>query len=421
MYLNGCAFAAIGIDYRAGAQGTFIKCYIGGAPYGIYKECNGQTTYSDNLVSFANSTWVQCTTEYIGNGFISDESEAGGGNPVSYWYNCNFEMNNFNWEPANNLASKAKAAVVGMGKGERISFLGFKETFGWTPGSKGTFNIGRAPGFFIEGDVRGLVTRAKNDGKHLFAANSDQSVNRIQFHHVGPTWDGWGHGRKCTTGQSWIAGDVVMDSTNTVSIGTPANLGYVNAFAGVALEDNDGTANNICLIVEQGLNVTVNADVQTLPTVGYGDLVKMSATSGKVGGAINVADGIILGYAHATANGTGGANGTYSIRIFNPPIMTTRPVSVPIRTESGTSVTVSNLALREGYVRFTNASAVTYTIPTNATTPLPVGINIRLFAAGAGGVTVSPASGVTLNGTATIAQNTAKTLIQVSTDVWDIY
>lgn len=417
LYLNGCAFAAIGIDYRANPQGTFIKCYIGGAPYGIYKECNGITSYSSTLKGFTNSSFVDCMFEFIGNAMISDESEANGGAPVSYWYTTTFERPFFNWRPSDNLSSKAKTSVIGMGKAERIEFLEFKETFGWTPGTLGVFNLARAPGVFIKGNITGLIAAAA--GSHVFAAHSDATMDEIHFQHIGPTWDGTGRARICTTGQTWIVGDVLMEVNNTASLCT-ASIGLLtNGFCGIALEANDGTANNVCLVAEEGLSVPVNADVVTLLSSGYSRFVKMSATDGKVGAAVNISDSTVIGYYHAATNGTGGANGIYNVHLFTPPLIN-RPLALPIRLESGTSVTMSAQAAREGYVRFTAAGAVTYTIPTNATAPMPIGVAIRLWAAGIGGVTVSPAGGVILNGTATITQNTGRVLIQVSTDVWDI-
>ena len=419
--INGCAFAAIGIDYRATGQGTFIKCYIGGGPYGIYKECNGQTTYSAALKGFGNSLFEHCTMEFIGNALISDEAEANGGYPVSYWFGTKFRMINFNWLASLNLPGKAKNAVINMGKGERVEFLGFQETFGWDPGALSTFNIRLSPGFFIEGNIKGLLDRARLGGKPLFAPYADQSLNQIQFHHIGPDWDGWGHGRRCATGQTWIAGDVIADTPGASVIQAIAVTGlYTNGFAGIALEDNDGAANNVRLLVESGGNVPVNADIPSISYTGMSYFVKLSTTvAGKASLAVNITDGPVIGFLWSAVPGTGGNNAVMTINLYNPPLIN-NPSSLPIRIEAGTSVTLSALVSREGYVRFTAEGAVTYTIPANATTPMPIGVAIRLWSAGAGGVTVSPAATVTLNGTATIAQNTGRVLIQVSADVWDI-
>lgn len=419
LYCNGCAFASIGIDYRAVPQGTFLKCYIGGSPYGIYKECNGATTYSASLKGFTNSLFSDCMFEFAGNAMISDESEANGGDPISYWYTTIFERMCFTWEPNNNIPTKAKTSVIGLGKGERIEFLEFKETFGLTPGSLGVFNIVRAPGVFIKGNIDGLITAAGTS--HLFAGHNDTSLDDIQFHHIGPNWDGRGRVRICQTGQTWIAGDILMEASNTAAICTASTGLMTNGFCGVALEPNDGTAGNLCMVVEEGHKVTVNADSVTLLSTGYSRFAKLSTSvDGKASAAVNINDGTIIGFYYASANGSSPTFGTYKLHLFAPPLIP-RAITQSIRTETGTTATVSALAYREGYVRFTNAAAVTYTIPTNATTPLPVGISLRLFSAGAGGVTVSPAGGVTLNGTATIAQNASRVLVQTAADAWDIY
>lgn len=95
---------------------------------------------------------------------------------------------------------------------------------------------------------------------------------------------------------------------------------------------------------------------------------------------------------------------------------------VPVRTAAGT--TDSLLAADAGgAIHYTNASAITVTIPTNATTAIPVGTTVLLRQYGAGAVAVSAASGVTLRN----GQATAKTagqykgsiaLHKVATDEW---
>jgi hypothetical protein len=271
---------------------------------------------------------------------------------------------------------------------------------------------------FIKGNIFGLIQAAGSS--HVFAVATDTTLDNVQFHHIGPNYDARGRARLCLTGDVWSVGDVLMETNNKASIATAATGLQTNGFCGISLEANDGTANNVCLVAEEGHGIVINSDLITVVPTGYSKFIKLSeTTNGKATSSINIADGSIIAFCKSTTNGSG-VPGTYSVHLFTPP-MINRPRPIPVRTETGTSVTVSNLAARERYVRFTNAAPVTYTIPANATTPMPVGVPIRLFAAGSGGVTVSPASGVTLTGTATISQNTSRTLVQVATDQWDIY
>ena len=75
-------------------------------------------------------------------------------------------------------------------------------------------------------------------------------------------------------------------------------------------------------------------------------------------------------------------------------------------------------------VRCTNSAAITLTVPANATTAFPIGTMIAISRGGAGVVTISPASGVTLrtpNGAATAAQYDARVIEKIGTDEWRVW
>jgi hypothetical protein len=97
--------------------------------------------------------------------------------------------------------------------------------------------------------------------------------------------------------------------------------------------------------------------------------------------------------------------------------------TVDLNSQSGTTYT---LVLTDAgkMIRCTNASAVTVTIPLNATVAFPTGTVIEVRQAGAGQVTISPTGGVTLNSESsmrkTAAQYRGVSLIKVATDTWDL-
>lgn len=95
-----------------------------------------------------------------------------------------------------------------------------------------------------------------------------------------------------------------------------------------------------------------------------------------------------------------------------------------IDTQSGTTYTIGLIDI-EGYLRCTGSSAVTITIPTNATTAFPIGTEIVIMQAGTGKVSPSAAGGVTLNipsgVTGTALQWAAFTLKKVDTNIWDCF
>lgn len=95
---------------------------------------------------------------------------------------------------------------------------------------------------------------------------------------------------------------------------------------------------------------------------------------------------------------------------------------VEIVTETGTSRT---LALTDAfkYIRTTNGSAVTITVPPNSSVAFKTGIQIDVFQDGAGQVTFAEGSGVTINrsyGLKIAVQNQAATLVKVDTNEWDL-
>lgn len=72
-------------------------------------------------------------------------------------------------------------------------------------------------------------------------------------------------------------------------------------------------------------------------------------------------------------------------------------------------------------VTLSNASAITLTVPPNSSAAFPAGTHIDLCQLGAGQVTVSPGSGVTINsrnGTKLAGQYAVGTLIKTGTDTW---
>ncbi len=96
--------------------------------------------------------------------------------------------------------------------------------------------------------------------------------------------------------------------------------------------------------------------------------------------------------------------------------------SIPVATNSQTGTTYTLVLGDAGkIVEINNASAITLTIPTNASVAYPVGTQITLLQTGAGQITVTGPSGGTLNatpGTKLRAQWSSATLLKRATDTW---
>lgn len=73
-------------------------------------------------------------------------------------------------------------------------------------------------------------------------------------------------------------------------------------------------------------------------------------------------------------------------------------------------------------IEINSASATTVTIPTNSTTPFPIGTKIDILATGTGDVTISGASGVTVNSESNkakiFAQWSAATVVKRDINTW---
>jgi len=90
-----------------------------------------------------------------------------------------------------------------------------------------------------------------------------------------------------------------------------------------------------------------------------------------------------------------------------------------IRTDTSVSLTAV-LADQGGLTTCSNGSAVAYNVPTNASVPFAAGTHISIINLGAGTVTITPAGGVTVNGSSlTLAQYESGTLVLTpTTNVW---
>ncbi|RTL52899.1 MAG: hypothetical protein EKK40_07050 [Bradyrhizobiaceae bacterium] len=93
-----------------------------------------------------------------------------------------------------------------------------------------------------------------------------------------------------------------------------------------------------------------------------------------------------------------------------------------INNQTGTTYTFA-LSDNGAYVRFSNASAITVTIPSNASVALPVGAQIDVFQKGVGKVTFVGAVGVSINSAGSwlslSSQGAGGSWVKVDTNEWD--
>ena len=114
-------------------------------------------------------------------------------------------------------------------------------------------------------------------------------------------------------------------------------------------------------------------------------------------------------------------NKTLTSPVINGATIGTSIINLAINAQTGTTYTPV-LADNSKLVTLSNASAITLTVPTNASVAYAVGAQINIQAIGAGQVTVVGDTGVTVNGTGTKlrAQWSAATIVKTATDTWTL-
>jgi hypothetical protein len=149
--------------------------------------------------------------------------------------------------------------------------------------------------------------------------------------------------------------------------------------------------------------------------------------------------GDIEGVTASTGLSGGGTSGTVSLSIdtsvtadlttaqtLTNKTLTAPVINLALNAQTGTTYTFA-LTDNGKLVTASNASAQTYSIPTNATTAFPTGTQINIIQIGAGQVTIQAASsgtttvsstGATATAPKLRAQYSSATLIKASTDLW---
>jgi len=114
-------------------------------------------------------------------------------------------------------------------------------------------------------------------------------------------------------------------------------------------------------------------------------------------------------------------NKTLTSPTINGATIGTSIINLTLNAQTGTTYTPV-LADNGKLVTLSNASAITLTVPTNASVAYATGAQINIQAIGAGQVTVAGDTGVTVNGTGTKlrTQWSAATLVKLGTDSWTL-
>lgn len=156
----------------------------------------------------------------------------------------------------------------------------------------------------------------------------------------------------------------------------------------------------------------------SLGYLGAGTVTSITAGTGLSGGTI-------------TSTGTIAIDTATTVDVSTAQTLTNKTLTAPVinlalNAQTGTTYTFG-LTDNGKLVTASNASAQTYSIPTNGTTAFPIGTQINIIGIGAGEVTIQAASsgtttvastGATATAPKLRAQYSSATLIKASTDLW---
>ncbi len=218
-----------------------------------------------------------------------------------------------------------------------------------------------------------------------------------------------------------VTGDVTISNTGVTAIGSGVIVD-ADISASAAIDRTklaSGTASHV--VVNDGSGVMSST-------------ASISVPQGGTGAATLAANNVLLGNGtsalQTVAPGTSGnvltSNGT---TWQSSPSVDDTSAARAINAQTGTTYT---FALTDGsnngdspLVTLTNASTVTATVPANSSVAFPIGSQIDVIRGGAGGVTFTPAGGVTINSpynSLTIrARYSQVSLIKTATDTWDLF
>jgi hypothetical protein len=243
---------------------------------------------------------------------------------------------------------------------------------------------------------------------------------------------------------STMSGALAMGNNKITGLATPtvstdaATKGYIDTVT-VAPSNltgpitSIGSATSIASQTGTGSTFVVqNTPTLTTPVLGVATATSINGTTIPSSKTLVVTTDKLSALAATTSSELAGVisdeTGTGALVFGTSPTISDPKIAQSINAQTGTTYTFV-LADQGKYITASNASAITVSIPTNASVAFPIGTSIDLFQLGAGQVTVQAvtsgtttvlSTGATAAAPKTRVQYSAMTLKKVATDTWHV-
>jgi hypothetical protein len=260
-----------------------------------------------------------------------------------------------------------------------------------------------------------LATFSDNGAASISVHSGSASTGTIYF---GTTGAGGNTKGRLQYNHSSDAMIVYTDNTERMRIDSSGNLGIGTSSPSTKLHvagssnDNIGVSNSNFVLAGAGGNGLVSGTISSSPYSSY-------IQSGFLNGPFNIQYPLVLN----PLGGKVGVATTLPTTTLDVTGTARATQGMPIASQSANTKT---LALTDNgyYVRCSNSTTMTVTIPNNSTVAFPTGAEMVFFQVGAGNVQFANAAGVTVNSKDDAlfltGQFSAATLKKITTNTWDL-